>query len=101
MRVVSLLPAATDMLAALGELNGLHSGANAVSGDFSLSASGFLIADAKIIRPVEQVTIAGNFFELLRNVSDVGSDLRFGMPSRMGTVGAPSVLINRLEVSGA
>ncbi|MCL2698681.1 MAG: TldD/PmbA family protein [Defluviitaleaceae bacterium] len=96
----------TDMLASLGdglyitELSGLHSGTNAVSGDFSLSASGFQISDAKIKRPVEQITIAGNFFGLLRDTADVGADLRFGMPSRMGTIGAPSVLINGLEVSG-
>lgn len=95
-----------DMLIGLGEglyiteLAGLHSGASPVSGDFSLSAKGFLVAGAKMIRPVEQITIAGNFYQLLKKVDGIGGDLKFGMPGRLGTVGAPSVLVNELEVSG-
>ena len=47
------------------ELQGLHSGLNSVSGDFSLAALGFLIQDGKISRPVEQITMAGNYFDML------------------------------------
>jgi PmbA protein len=96
-----------EMLAELDDglyitaLAGLHSGTNAVSGDFSLSATGFLVADAKIVRPVEQITIAGNFYQMLCDVTGIGGDLKFNMPGRMGTFGAPSMLINGLEVSGS
>jgi PmbA protein len=76
-------------------LEGLHSGANAVSGDFSLSAEGFLVRGGKIARPVEQITIAGNFFSLLKDISAVASDIEF-----KGNVSSPSVLVRELSVAG-
>ncbi|MCL2664885.1 MAG: TldD/PmbA family protein [Defluviitaleaceae bacterium] len=82
------------------ELAGLHSGTDSVSGDFSLSADGFLIENGKISRPVEQITIAGNFFEMLKNTKQTGNDLRFQMPSGNGTIGMPSILAEGLVVTG-
>lgn len=82
------------------DLAGLHSGANAVSGDFSLSAEGFLIENGSIKKPVEQITIAGNFYELIKNIIEVGNDLRFNMPTGIGTMGSPSVYVKSLSVSG-
>ena len=78
------------------EVEGLHAGANAVSGDFSLLSKGYTVKNGKRERPVEQITIAGNFFELLRQVREVGSDLRF--PA--GGMGAPSVDVGLLSVAG-
>ncbi len=74
---------------------GTHSGANPVSGDFSLSAYGYLVENGKITRPVNQITIAGNFFEMLRDVETVGSDLEWS-----GMIGAPSLLVKKLAVAG-
>ncbi len=82
------------------ELAGLHSGANTISGDFSLSAEGFLIENGKKSRPIDKVTVAGNFFELLKNVEAVANDLRFDLPSPNGTIGSPSLLISKLSISG-
>lgn len=82
------------------DLAGLHSGTNTVSGDFSLAASGYLIEEGKIQRSVDQITIAGNFFELLKEVVEVGSDFRFHMPSSSGTVGSPTLYIKELAVAG-
>ncbi|UTW69813.1 hypothetical protein KHA80_02255 [Anaerobacillus sp. HL2] len=56
-------------------MQGLHSGANAISGDFSLSANGFLIKNGKIERPVNQITIAVNFYTLLKGSRSSCSDL--------------------------
>jgi len=81
------------------ELEGLHSGANEISGDFSLSAKGFVVADGKVAKPVEQIVVAGNFFTLLKDIVAVGNDLRFGMPGG-GNMGSPSVLVRKLNVSG-
>jgi len=78
------------------DLMGLHSGANSVSGDFSLGAKGFLIRNGKIDRPVNQITIAGNFFELLRNMEAVGSDLEFGA----GCFASPTLMVRSLSVAG-
>lgn len=78
------------------ELAGMHSGANSITGDFSLAAKGFYIENGKKSFPVEQITIAGNFFDLLKEIKVIGEDLKFPMSS----VGSPSVVINELSVAG-
>ncbi|MBB6714156.1 TldD/PmbA family protein [Clostridium gasigenes] len=75
---------------------GLHSGANSITGDFSLAAKGFYIKDGKKAFPVEQITVAGNFFKLLKDINRIGTDLKFPMSS----VGSPSVIVNELSVAG-
>ena len=77
-------------------LMGLHSGCNAVSGDFSLSAEGFRVEGGKQGQPVEQITIAGNFYKLLEAVEEIADDLYFGS----GGMGSPSVLVRNLDVAG-
>ena len=81
------------------DITGLHAGANQVSGDFSLSAEGFLLEDGEIIKPVEQITISGNFIELLKDVIGIGDDLEMGSPGS-GHIGSPSLLIGSLSVGG-
>ncbi len=78
------------------EFAGLHSGANSITGDFSLAAKGFYIKEGKKEYPVEQITVAGNFFDLLKNIEEIGSDLKFPMSS----VGSPSVKVNGLSIAG-
>lgn len=75
---------------------GLHSGANSITGDFSLAAKGFYIENGTKTFPVEQVTVAGNFFTLLKDIEEVSSDLKFPMSS----IGSPSVKIKSLSVAG-
>ena len=73
---------------------GLHSGLNTISGDFSLAGEGFYIKDGKIDRPLNQITISGNFFELLKNIKDIGNDIKFSFSS----VGSPSLIVEGLKV---
>ena len=82
------------------ELQGLHSGANMVSGDFSLAAKGFLVKGGNLDRPVEDITVAGNFFELLQNILETADDLRFGMPSGSACFGSPALLVSGLSIAG-
>jgi PmbA protein len=70
-------------------------GFNAVTGDFSRGASGWWIEDGKLAFPVEEVTIAGNFREMLRGIEMIGNDLRF-----RGRLAAPTFKIDRMMVSG-
>jgi PmbA protein len=77
------------------DLMGVHT-ANPVTGDFSLGASGILIEGGKLARPVRGFAVAGNILDLLRRVTDVGSDLRF-----FGSTGAPSVRVSEISVGGA
>jgi PmbA protein len=81
------------------DVQGLHSGLNPISGDFSLSAQGVHIKNGKKIRPINQITISGNFIEMLKNVEEVGKDLRFGLPSN-AYIGSPSLKIKHLDLAG-
>ncbi len=78
------------------DVAGLHSGLNTISGDFSLQASGFRIENGKITTPVNLITIAGNLFDLLKNVVDVGNDSFLALN---GTL-TPSVVVKNVAVSG-
>ncbi len=75
------------------EVSGLHAGANPVTGDFSLSSKGFQIQDGKKGAPVKNFTVSGNFFSLLRQMEQTGSDLDF-------VNGTPSVLVREISVAG-
>ena len=81
------------------DVSGLHAGVNAVTGDFSLLSRGFLVENGEIVRPVDQITIAGSFLKLLKDIEAVGSDLKFTMPSST-MVGMPSILVSGLMVAG-
>ena len=78
------------------DLAGLHSGANVVSGDFSLAAKGFYVENGKKTFPVEQITVAGNYFDLLKNIVVIGNDLKFPMSN----IGSPSVIVEGLSIAG-
>lgn len=81
------------------DVQGLHSGLNEVSGDYSLSAHGYEIENGKIKRPINQITIAANIFETLMNIDEIGNDLEFGFPVG-GYVGSPSIRVSSISVSG-
>jgi PmbA protein len=84
----------------ISDIQGLHSGANQISGDFSLSARGYCIKGGRIESTVEQITVAGNFYQVMKDVIETGSDLEFSLPSKGSTFGSPSLLIKSLSVSG-
>ena len=81
-------------------LGGLHAGADAISGDFSLQSSGYMIENGVKTRYVKSFTVAGNFYELLKNIAALANNCR--LPRAMGstTFGAPSVLVEGLSVAG-
>ena len=82
------------------DLQGMHAGANPITGDFSLAAKGFMVKDGKICRAVNQITVAGNFYELLMGIEAVGGDLEFHAPGA-SCFGSPSLLVTALSVAGA
>jgi PmbA protein len=80
------------------DVAGLHSGVNPVSGTFSVGASGRLIENGELGRPVRELTIASDLVSMLRAVDGVGSEARwvpFG-----GSVRAVPLLIGEMSVSG-
>ena len=80
----------------LTDVQGLHAGINVISGDFSLQAQGFEIVDGKLGKPVNLVVASGNFKKLFNEVLAIGNDLTF----KTGNIGAPSLLVSELSISG-
>lgn len=76
------------------EVMGVHT-VDPISGDFSLGCSGKWIERGESLHPVKGIAIAGNLFELFRNIRMIGDDLRF-----YGRVGSPSLLIESVQISG-
>ncbi len=74
---------------------GLHSGINPISGDFSLAAEGFAIVEGKKTKALKQITVAGNYFQLLKDIVEVASDLSFGLSS----IGSPSISVKSLSIA--
>ena len=87
----------------LSELDGAGTGVNEISGDFSLSAKGGLYENGVRVRAVNQITAAGNFYELLKRITAVGDKLEFVSAynsGAMGFLGSPCVLVDGLMISG-
>ncbi|MBQ9611239.1 MAG: TldD/PmbA family protein [Lachnospiraceae bacterium] len=78
------------------DLAGLHAGLDHVTGDFSLQCSGYLVENGKRSRSVTLITAAGNFLEMMKNVTAVGSDLDWNYHS----VVCPSIAFEGCAISG-
>jgi PmbA protein len=77
-------------------VSGLHSGVNAISGDFSVGASGLLISNGSIGAPVREFTIASTLQRMLLDVVEVGGDVEW-LPMRAAGV---SLVIRDVTMSG-
>lgn len=71
-------------------------GFNPVTGDYSRGAAGLWIEGGEIRHPVEEITIAANFADMLRDVDAVGDDLLW-----LGAVASPSLRVAQMTVAGA
>jgi PmbA protein len=74
----------------------MGSGVNLVTGDYSRGAFGLWIENGELTHAVEEVTIAGNLGEMLRNITAIGSDLVF-----RGSVASPTLRIDGMTIGGA
>ena len=70
-------------------------GFNPTTGDYSRGAAGLWIEGGKIAFPVEEITIASNFRDMLGSIDAIGSDLLW-----LSRIGSPSVRIARMTVAG-
>ena len=71
-------------------------GVNVVTGDYSRGATGLWIENGQLTHAVEEVTIAGNLAEMLKNVAAIGSDLEF-----RGAVASPTLRIDGMMIAGS
>ena len=78
------------------DLAGLHAGINSVTTNFSLQCSGYWVKDGVRDHSVSLVTTAGNFLELMKNVTAVGNDLDWGWYS----TACPSIAFSGCAIAG-
>ena len=69
-------------------------GGNIITGDYSVGASGYMIEDGEITYPVSEITIAGNFKDMFKNIV-LANDLEFKYSTN-----APTLLIKEMTVAG-
>lgn len=84
----------------INQLEGLHAGASSVTGDFSLQSGGFLIEDGKLTKPVKSFTVAGNFFQLLKDIAALSDTVVLPRATGVTNFGGPCVLVNGLSIAG-
>jgi PmbA protein len=71
-------------------------GTNIVTGDYSRGAAGLWIENGQLTHAVEEITIAGNLGEMLKNVTAIGNDLVF-----RGSVASPTIRVDGMTIAGA
>ena len=95
-----------ELFAAVGngiyvtECKGFHAGADAVTGDFSIESAGFMIRDGKKAEPIKSFTVAGNFYQLLKQIDRLGNEVKWGLPGGFTVFGSPDVLVRDMSVAG-
>jgi PmbA protein len=70
-------------------------GVNILTGDYSRGAAGFWVENGEIQYPVEEITIAGNLKDMLKNIVAVGNDIDY-----RGNVRTGSILVERMSIAG-
>ena len=66
-----------------------------MTGDYSRGAAGYWVEKGEIAYPVEEITIAGNLKDMLRNIVAIGNDVLVRGSKQIG-----SVLIERMTIAG-
>ncbi len=79
------------------DMTGVHSGANPITGDFSVGVSGLWFRNGELAEPVREATVAAHLLDILKGIVAVGSDLRW----TTGSIGGSSLLIGHMTVAGA
>ncbi len=79
------------------QLDGLHAGTNRITGDFSLPVKGFVWENAEKKMTFGNVTLGGNFFNMLKEVEVVGSELHASSDASFFSV---PLIFNDLSIAG-
>ncbi len=77
------------------ELEG-GAGCNPLSGDISIGVQGVLFEQGRPVQPVDSITVAGNFFDLLKQISAQGN---FYQPN-LSRLFIPPLLVEGLSIAG-
>ena len=69
-------------------------GTNLITGDYSVGAAGYIVENGEIKEPVNEITIAGNFKEMFKNIT-LADDLEFDYATN-----SPTMMIEGMVVAG-
>ncbi|MEZ4286938.1 MAG: TldD/PmbA family protein [Polyangiales bacterium] len=75
--------------------NTMGFGFNAVTGDFSRGASGFLIENGRLTQPVAEVTISLNLDQILKRIDAIAND-----PDHRSSTVCPTFRVRSMTVAG-
>ena len=81
------------------DVDGVFAGINVMTGTFSLIVKGRKIENGQETDAFCQVTIAGNFFDMLGQIQGIANDYISTYPDCASVI-APSVYVGELAVSG-
>ena len=70
-------------------------GVNGVTGDYSRGAAGFWVEGGEIAYAVEEITIAGNMKQMLKDIIAIGND-----ELALGSKRVGSILLERMAIAG-
>ena len=65
-----------------------------VTGDYSVGATGFFVENGNLEYPVSEITIAGNFRDMFKNIT-LANDLEFNYATN-----SPTMMIEGMVVAG-
>jgi len=74
----------------------LGHGLNMVTGDYSRGAAGYWVEDGIIAYPVEEITIAGNMKDMLKQIVAIGNDVY-----RNGSKHTGSILLEAMSIASS
>lgn len=103
---LQLQPGTRDQAAMIADIDdgvlvqsvqGLHSGVNPISGDFSVGASGLMITNGNVGAPIREFTIASTLQRMLLDVAEIGNDVDWLPMSAAGV----TIAIRDVTLSGA
>ena len=80
----------------VSSMSGLHSGVNAISGDFSVGVNGLMIRNGEVAEPIREATIASTIQKMLTDIVAVGADTEW----QPGGSGSVSLAIADVAMSG-
>ena len=92
-----------ELLAEVGDgllvqtMQGLHSGTNPVSGDFSVGIEGLMVRGGAVAEPVREATMASTLQRMLKDVTAVGGDLEW-LP---GGAAGVTLVLRDVTISGS
>ena len=96
-RTFDELVASIDHGLIVNSFAGMHSGVNAVSGDFSVGADGLEVRGGEIVGPVRELTVASTLQRMLLDIREVGGDAEWLTSGHR----ACSLVIDDVSISGS